>query len=49
MKRSKILGVGSYLPSQIWKNSDLEKMMDTSDEWIQQRPISWSWIGFHDG
>ncbi len=37
MKRSKILGVGSYLPSQIWKNSDLEKMMDTSDEWIQQR------------
>ena len=37
MKYSKILGVGSYVPPQIWKNDDLKKFMDTNDEWIQQR------------
>src|ERR1700733_8400548 len=37
MKYSKILGIGSYLPPQIWKNDDLKTLMDTSDEWIQQR------------
>ncbi|UDG80806.1 3-oxoacyl-[acyl-carrier-protein] synthase 3 [Candidatus Hartigia pinicola] len=31
---SKILGTGSYLPAQIRTNADLEKMVDTSDEWI---------------
>lgn len=35
--RSKILGVGSYLPPNVWTNSDLTKLMDTSDEWIVQR------------
>jgi 3-oxoacyl-[acyl-carrier-protein] synthase-3 len=35
--RSRILGVGSYLPPKIWKNDDLQVLMDTSDEWIQQR------------
>jgi 3-oxoacyl-[acyl-carrier-protein] synthase-3 len=35
--RSRILGVGSYVPHQVWTNHDLSKLMDTSDEWIQQR------------
>ena len=37
MLKSRILGIGSYLPERVVKNSDLEKLMDTSDEWIQQR------------
>lgn len=32
-----ILGVGSYLPEKIISNFDLEKIMDTSDEWIRTR------------
>lgn len=32
-----ILGVGSYLPEKIISNFDLEKIMDTSDEWIRAR------------
>ena len=32
-----ISGVGSYLPSKILTNGDLEKMVDTSDEWITTR------------
>lgn len=35
--RSEITGVGSYVPPKIFTNFDLEKMMDTTDEWIQQR------------
>ncbi|WP_419852621.1 beta-ketoacyl-ACP synthase III [Actinobacillus pleuropneumoniae] len=34
---SKILATGSYLPAQIRTNADLEKMVDTSDEWIFTR------------
>lgn len=34
---TKILGTGSYLPEQIRTNADLEKMVDTSDEWIVTR------------
>ncbi|MGP1956382.1 MAG: beta-ketoacyl-ACP synthase III [Arsenophonus sp. NC-PE1-MAG3] len=34
---TKILGTGSYLPVQIRTNADLEKMVDTSDEWITTR------------
>ncbi|WP_094751786.1 beta-ketoacyl-ACP synthase III [Psychromonas sp. CD1] len=34
---SKITGTGSYLPSAIRSNSDLEKMVETSDEWILTR------------
>ncbi|GAA0476801.1 MULTISPECIES: beta-ketoacyl-ACP synthase III [Tatumella] len=34
---SKIIGTGSYLPEQIRSNADLEKMVDTSDEWIVTR------------
>jgi len=33
----KILGVGSYLPEKVLTNFDLEKMVDTSDEWIRTR------------
>jgi 3-oxoacyl-[acyl-carrier-protein] synthase-3 len=34
---SRISGTGSYLPEKILTNSDLEKMVDTSDEWIVSR------------
>ncbi len=34
---TRILGTGSYLPEQIRSNADLEKMVDTSDEWIVER------------
>lgn len=34
---TKILGTGSYLPKQIRSNTDLEKMVETSDEWITTR------------
>ena len=37
MKFSKIIGTGSYLPEKIVTNADLEKMLDTSDEWIRDR------------
>lgn len=34
---SRILGTGAYAPEQVWTNADLEKMVDTSDEWITER------------
>ena len=34
---SKILGTGSYLPTQVRSNADLEQMVDTTDEWITAR------------
>ncbi len=37
MKRAKITGLGSYAPKRILTNADLEKMVETSDEWIVQR------------
>ena len=36
-KHAAILGMGMYVPPKVVKNSDLEKLMDTSDEWIRQR------------
>ena len=33
----KIIGTGSFLPEKTLTNSDLEKMVDTSDEWIRTR------------
>ncbi|MBR2427557.1 MAG: ketoacyl-ACP synthase III [Lentisphaeria bacterium] len=33
----KIAGIGSYVPEKILTNFDLEKMVDTSDEWITSR------------
>ena len=35
--KTKIIGVGGYLPSEILTNADLEKMVETSDEWITER------------
>ncbi|MCB1125496.1 MAG: beta-ketoacyl-ACP synthase 3, partial [Verrucomicrobiae bacterium] len=32
-----IVGVGSYLPERILTNADLEKMVETSDDWITSR------------
>ena len=37
MKKSIISGLGKYLPKRIVTNADLEKIMDTSDKWIQER------------
>ncbi len=37
MIRSKIISTGSYLPERILTNFDLEKIVDTSDEWITER------------
>ena len=34
---TKILGTGGYLPQQVRTNADLERMVDTSDEWIIER------------
>ena len=35
--RSKVSGSGSYLPEKILSNFDLEKMVDTNDQWITER------------
>ncbi len=37
MYTSKIEGIGHYVPENIVKNGDLEKIMDTSDKWIVER------------
>lgn len=37
MIHSRITGTGSYLPEKILTNQDLEKMVDTSDQWIFER------------
>ncbi|MBL8296950.1 MAG: ketoacyl-ACP synthase III [Rhodanobacteraceae bacterium] len=34
---SRIAGTGSYLPDKILTNADLEKLVDTTDEWIHSR------------
>lgn len=36
-RRIKIIGTGFYVPDRILTNQDLEKMVDTSDEWITTR------------
>ncbi len=36
-KRTLITGTGHYVPPRVVTNADLEKLMDTSDEWIRQR------------
>jgi len=37
MHKSKIAGIGMYVPTNVVTNNDLLKYMDTSDEWIQER------------
>lgn len=37
MFQSKIAGIGYYVPKNIYSNNDLQRFMDTSDAWIQER------------
>lgn len=37
MNRSKIAGIGYYVPKNVYTNEDLTRFMDTSDEWIRER------------
>ncbi len=37
MTYSRIVGTGRYLPEKIMTNADLEKIVDTTDEWIRTR------------
>jgi 3-oxoacyl-[acyl-carrier-protein] synthase-3 len=37
MLRTKIAGIGSYVPEKTVTNHDLQQVMDTTDEWIQER------------
>jgi len=37
MRRSRMIGVGHYVPPRVVTNFELEKYMDTSDEWIRER------------
>jgi 3-oxoacyl-[acyl-carrier-protein] synthase III len=37
MYRTRVLGTGSYLPSHVLTNKDLEKIVDTDDQWIRER------------
>ena len=37
MKRARITGTGFYVPEKVITNQDIEKLMDTSDEWIRER------------
>jgi len=37
MPNTRIIGTGSYLPDEVLTNADLEKMVDTTDEWIVTR------------
>lgn len=37
MKKSKIIGIGHYVPENIVTNADLEKVMNTTNEWIVER------------
>ncbi len=36
-RKVEVAGTGSYVPERVLTNFDLEKIVDTSDEWIQQR------------
>lgn len=37
MKYARIVGTGSYLPAKVLTNAEIEKVVDTSDEWIVER------------
>ena len=37
MKNTAIIGTGSYVPEKVLTNVDIEKFLDTSDEWIYTR------------
>lgn len=35
--RSRVAGTGSYLPEKVLTNKDIEKLVDTNDQWIKER------------
>ena len=37
MTSARIVGTGSYLPERVMTNFDLEKLVDTTDQWIRER------------
>ena len=37
LRRVMVAGLATYVPPRVLTNADLEKMVETSDEWIQQR------------
>ena len=37
IRKAKIAGIGHYVPERVVTNKDLEKLMNTSDEWIVTR------------
>ena len=37
MTYARIVGTGSYLPENVMTNEDMEKVVDTSDQWIRER------------
>ena len=37
MTFARIAGTGGYLPERVMTNHELEKLVDTSDEWIRER------------
>ena len=37
MTKTKIAGIGMYIPEHVVTNNELAKYMDTTDEWIQER------------
>ncbi len=37
LRRAKITALGTYVPPRVLSNKDLEKMVDTTDEWIMER------------
>lgn len=51
---SKITGIGMYVPERVVTNFDLEKIFDTSDEWIttrtgiKERRIADEWVKASD-
>ncbi len=36
-RRAKISALGTYVPPKVLTNQDLEKMVDTNDQWIVER------------
>jgi 3-oxoacyl-[acyl-carrier-protein] synthase-3 len=37
LNKVKILGAGHFLPEKVLTNQDIEKMVETSDQWIMER------------
>ena len=37
MNKAAITGIGGYVPDHVLSNGDLEKMVDTTDDWIISR------------